>query len=152
MRIKFEGAQQLALQWENYQTNPVSVGMLKPLQMPAVVTKPSKGRLTDLSGSFQMNDIQGLKRKKHEEDETEVERVRMEKNRRDTARVTRTEQEAARKAKKDAEMASVEAAWAKCGGGCTCLRVHFGLELLTCPVQGLKKCGVCGEIKKSMCA
>ena len=71
---------------------------------------------------------------------------------RDTARVTKAEQEAARKAKKDAEMASVEAAWAKCGGGCTCLRVHFGLELLTCPVQGLQKCGVCGEIKKSMCA
>jgi hypothetical protein len=42
--------------------------MLKPLQMPAVVTKPSKGRLTDLSGSFQMNDIQVLKRKKQEED------------------------------------------------------------------------------------
>ena len=130
-------------------------GMLKPLQMPAVVTKPSKGRLTDISGSFEMNDIQGLKRKKAEVDETEVERVRTEKDRRDTARVTRTDREAAKKAKKDAEMASVEAAWAKCGGGCTCLgrmRVHFGLELLTCPVQGLKKCGVCGEIKKSMCA
>jgi hypothetical protein len=146
---KFEGAQQFALHWENYQTNPMSVGMMKPLQKPAVVTKSSKGRLTDLSCSFQMNDIQGLKRKKHEEDETEVERVRMDKNRRATARVTKAEQEAARKAKKDSEMASVVAAWAQCGGGCTRFRVHFGRELPTCPVKGLNKCGVCDDIQES---
>jgi hypothetical protein len=91
-------------------------------------------------------------RKKQEEDEMEAERVQMEKNRRDTARVTRTEQDVARKAKKDAEIASVVAAWAKCGGGCMCLRVYFGRELLTCPVKGLKKCGVCGDIKKSVSA
>lgn len=78
----------------------------------------------------------------------EAERFQMEKNRRDTARVTRTEQDVARKAKKDAEIASVVTAWAKCGGGRTCLRVYFGRELLTCPVKGLKKYGVCCDIEK----
>jgi hypothetical protein len=54
---------QAAKEWEEFQTNPMTVGMLVPLKMPALPEKRSMKRLTDVSGSFSFNDIIGPKKK-----------------------------------------------------------------------------------------
>ena len=54
--------------------------------------------------------------------------------------------------KKVSEMAAVTVAWDKCGVACKCPLVFFGLQRFKCcPVKGMKKCSICGEIKKSTC-
>ena len=48
-------------------------------------------------------------------------------------------------AKHEEEEASLQAAWERCGGGCTC-----GLGE-GCPMKGLQRCEHCGDIKKMAC-
>jgi len=62
VKRKLEQVLQAAKGWEEFQSNPMTVGMLVPLTMPALPEKRSKKRLTDISGSFSFNEIIELKK------------------------------------------------------------------------------------------
>jgi len=138
--------------WEEFQTNPQVAKVLVPLQMPSLPPANPKGRLTDHSGSFEMNDIRGLKRAREAGLQAEETRLAEGRAAREETRRVREREAAAQGAAKAAEVARLQAAWERCGIQCRCALVYFGgVRVGECLVKGMKKCSVCGDIKKSKC-
>ena len=154
VKRKLEQVMQAAKEWEEFQTNPMTVGMLVPLKMPALPEKRSKKRLTDVSGSFSFNDIIGLKKKGKAETAAAAEAIVTARTDRVANAARRGETAAVNAARKVGEAATLASAWDKCaqGQGCKCPFVFFGGARMPCVILGLKKCSACGDIKKSVCA
>ena len=53
-------------------------------------------------------------------------------------------------AEKAAAKTALSVAWDKCGLECKCPIVFFG-GVRKCPVKGMRKCLICGDVKKSVC-
>jgi len=154
VKRKLEQVMQAAKEWEEFQTNPMTVGMLVPLKVPAPPEKRSKKRLTDVSGSFSFNDIIGLKKKGKAETAAAAEAIVTARTDRVANAARRGETAAVNAARKVGEAATLASAWDKCaqGQGCKCPFVFFGGARMPCVILGLKKCSACGDVKKSVCA
>ena len=123
---RVEGVMQ---EWEEFQTNPMHVKMLEPLQMHAVPETAARDTLCSYSGSFQYNDIRVMKANKRSLEATALKEV----------------------AEKAAAKTALSVAWDKCGLECKCPIVFFGGVRKCCPVKGMRKCLICGDVKKSVC-
>ncbi len=110
-------------------------GLLEPKAPEKKARKRDQSRI-DVSegGSFTL-------RRLHEKKvERQMEEARLEaiaQDKRDTA--------ARKKREREEDEASLQAAWACCGGGCSC-----GLGD-GCRVKGLQRCEHCGDVKKMAC-
>ncbi|KAK3278810.1 hypothetical protein CYMTET_13278 [Cymbomonas tetramitiformis] len=149
---KIEAYKNLASAWETYETSPIEQGILNPEILPSLPPKANKGRLSDNNGSFEFNDILGRKRAKHAEQQAAREHSEFAALQRDLAREERDSSAAAAVAAKAQAALGLQAAWEKCGGGCTCPLLFVNMARVPCPVYKMKQCRICGEIKKSKCA
>ncbi|KAK3268255.1 hypothetical protein CYMTET_23230 [Cymbomonas tetramitiformis] len=135
-------------QWQKYETSPVEQGILNPEVLPPLPARPSKGRLSDKNGSFQFNNILGLKRQKKAEHEAHREQSEFAALQRDLAREQRETNIAEMAAAKAQAATELSAAFDKCGAGCKC-DIFVNLKAVGCSASKLKKCPICSEIKKS---
>ena len=119
----------------NIPFTPKEAGVLKIAPSTCQENDSARCKLNnDEFGSCKMKDMVGTKRKKREEAEAERERIDGKKQ----ARVERLEQEAQ-------EARQLAEAFERCQGGCVCGETP-------CPMAKMKKCAVCGDIKKKVCA
>ncbi|KAK3232570.1 hypothetical protein CYMTET_57074 [Cymbomonas tetramitiformis] len=149
---KLAATRDLAAEWEMYETSPIEQGLLSPDVLPPLPPKASKGRLSDSNGSFQFNDILGKKRAKRAEQQAVREQTEFAALQRDLAREGRDAANARAAAAKAQAARELQEAWEKCGGGCTCPVLFVNMVRVICPVFKMKKCQICGDIKKSKCS
>ncbi|KAK3269961.1 hypothetical protein CYMTET_21613 [Cymbomonas tetramitiformis] len=149
---KYDAMKNLAETWEAYETTPVEKGILSPEILPPLPPKPSKGRLPDNNGSFGFNDILAKKRAKKAEVQAAREQQEFASLQRDLAREEREAANARAVLAKAQAASELQKAWEMCGEQCTCPILFLNMVRVPCPVNKMKRCRICGDIKKSKCS